>query len=59
MTEQLIDLAMNNIDLAMNNAGIRDTARELHISINAVVRILKNARCRMQQRCHWITYKFN
>lgn len=24
------------IDLAMNNAGIRDTARALHISINAV-----------------------
>lgn len=25
----------------MNNAGIRDTARALHISINAVVRTLK------------------
>lgn len=25
------------VDLAMNNAGIRDTARALHISINAVV----------------------
>lgn len=32
------------IDLAMNNAGIRDTARALHISINAVVRTLKNSR---------------
>jgi len=31
------------VDLAMNNAGIRDTARELHISINAVVRTLKNS----------------
>ncbi|MDF7679644.1 IS1 family transposase [Enterobacteriaceae bacterium ESL0689] len=30
------------VDLAMNNAGIRDTARTLHISINAVVRTLKN-----------------
>lgn len=30
--------------LAMNNAGIRDTARALHISINTVVRTLKNAR---------------
>lgn len=30
------------VDLAMNNAGIRDTARALHISINAVVRVLKN-----------------
>ncbi len=30
------------VDLAMNNAGIRDTARVLHISINAVVRALKN-----------------
>lgn len=28
----------------MNNAGIRDTARALHISINEVVRTLKNAR---------------
>ncbi|MEY0017440.1 IS1-like element transposase [Providencia rettgeri] len=27
----------------MNNAGIRDTARALHISINAVIRTLKNA----------------
>ncbi|MGL9751569.1 MAG: IS1 family transposase [Symbiopectobacterium sp.] len=35
MTDQLIDLAMNN-------AGIRDTARALHISINTVVRTLKN-----------------
>ncbi|PHM27819.1 transposase [Xenorhabdus innexi] len=26
----------------MNNAGIRDTARALHISINSVVRVLKN-----------------
>lgn len=32
------------IDLTMNNAGIRDTARVLHISINAVVRTLKNSR---------------
>ncbi len=32
------------IDLAMNNAGIRDTARALHISINAVARTLKNSR---------------
>ncbi|EKI39624.1 insertion sequence protein [Escherichia coli 3006] len=31
------------VDLAMNNAGIRDTARVLHISINAVVRTLKNS----------------
>lgn len=31
------------VDLAMNNAGIRDTARALHISINAVVRTLKNS----------------
>ncbi len=30
------------IDLMMNNACIRDTARALHISINAVVRTLKN-----------------
>lgn len=29
------------VDLAVNNAGIRDTARALHISINAVVRTLK------------------
>ncbi|WP_275075211.1 IS1 family transposase [Providencia rettgeri] len=29
------------IDLTMNNAGIRDTARALHISINAVVRTFK------------------
>ncbi|CBJ79312.1 transposase [Xenorhabdus bovienii str. Jollieti] len=27
----------------MNNSGIRDTARALHISINAVVRTLKNS----------------
>ena len=32
------------VDLAMNNAGIRDTARALHININAVVRTLKNSR---------------
>ncbi|EDU60936.1 insertion element protein [Providencia stuartii ATCC 25827] len=32
------------VELAMNNAGIRDTARALHISINAVVRTLKNSR---------------
>jgi len=31
------------VDLVMNNAGIRDTARALHISINAVVRTLKNS----------------
>ncbi|MGL9751110.1 MAG: IS1 family transposase [Symbiopectobacterium sp.] len=35
MTDQLINLAMNN-------AGICDTARALHISINAVLRTLKN-----------------
>lgn len=29
------------IDLTMNNAGIRDTAKARHISINAVVRPLK------------------
>ena len=32
------------VDLAMNNAGIRDIARVLNISINAVVRTLKNSR---------------
>lgn len=32
------------VDLAMNNAGIRDTARALNISIHAVVRTLKNSR---------------
>ncbi|WP_346267111.1 IS1-like element transposase [Pectobacterium brasiliense] len=32
------------VDLAMKNSGIRDTARALHISINAVVRTLKNSR---------------
>lgn len=32
------------VNLAMNNAGIRDTARALYISINAVVRTLKNSR---------------
>ena len=32
------------VDLAMNNSGIRDTARTLHISINAVMRRLKNSR---------------
>ena len=31
------------VDLAMSNAGIRDTARALYISINAVVRTLKNS----------------
>lgn len=31
------------VDLAMINAGIRDTARALHISINAVVRTSKNS----------------
>ncbi|KGP41809.1 transposase [Morganella morganii] len=35
------------VDLAMNNAGIRDTVRVLHISINAVVRTLKNSHRRM------------
>ncbi|SPW31507.1 Transposase and inactivated derivatives [Edwardsiella tarda] len=35
------------IDLAMNNAGIRDTARALHISVNAIVRTLKNSHRRM------------
>lgn len=29
------------VDLAKNNAGVRDTARVLTISINAVVRTLK------------------
>ncbi|ATF08836.1 IS1 family transposase [Candidatus Enterovibrio altilux] len=29
------------IELAMNNAGIRNSARMLHISVNAVVRTLK------------------
>lgn len=32
------------VDLAMNNAGIRDTTRALHISINTVVHTLKNSR---------------
>ncbi len=31
------------VALAMNNSGIRDTARTLHISINSVVRVLKNS----------------
>jgi len=31
------------IGMAMNNTGIRDTARVLSISINAVMRILKNS----------------
>ncbi|WP_275390737.1 IS1 family transposase [Xenorhabdus bovienii] len=31
------------VDLAMNNADIRDTARALHTSINAVVRVLKSS----------------
>ncbi|WMV72050.1 IS1 family transposase [Xenorhabdus griffiniae] len=35
------------VDLAMNNAGIRDTARALHISINAVVRTFK----KLSPRC--------
>ena len=34
---------MQIVDLAMNNAGIRGTARALHISINAVARTLKNS----------------
>ncbi len=38
------------VDLAMNNASIRDTARALHISINAVMRTLKNSR-RIQLIC--------
>lgn len=33
------------VDLAMNNTGIRDTARALHISINAVIRTFKGS-CR-------------
>ncbi|WP_157879484.1 IS1 family transposase [Xenorhabdus poinarii] len=37
------------VDLAMNNSGIRDTARALHISINAVVRTPKKLRPR------WVT----
>lgn len=37
MKEQIVDLAMNNSD-------IRDTAQALHISINTVVRTLKNSR---------------
>ncbi|AHG20616.1 transposase [Chania multitudinisentens RB-25] len=32
------------VDLAMNNAAIPDTAWALHISIHAVVRMLKNSR---------------
>ena len=32
------------VTLAMNNSGIRDTARALHISINAVMRTLKYSR---------------
>ncbi len=32
------------VDLAMNNAGIRDAAQALHISINAVMRTLKHSR---------------
>jgi len=32
------------VTLAMNNSGIRDTARTLHISINEVMRTLKNSR---------------
>ncbi|MBC3382239.1 IS1 family transposase [Serratia fonticola] len=35
------------VDLAMNNSGIRDTARALHISINAVVRTFK----KLSPRC--------
>ncbi|ENF4439120.1 IS1 family transposase, partial [Salmonella enterica subsp. enterica serovar Anatum] len=35
------------VALAMNNAGIRDTARALHISINAVVRTFK----KLSPRC--------
>ncbi|MGL9736071.1 MAG: IS1-like element transposase [Symbiopectobacterium sp.] len=31
----------------MNNTGIRDIARALHISINAVLRTVKNSRCGM------------
>ncbi|WP_155271211.1 IS1 family transposase [Xenorhabdus bovienii] len=34
-------------DLAMNNAGIRDTARALHVSINSVVRGFK----KLKPRC--------
>ncbi|MEQ1962163.1 IS1 family transposase [Xenorhabdus khoisanae] len=35
------------VDLAMNNSGIRDTARALHISINAVIRGFK----KLKPRC--------
>lgn len=42
------------VDLTMNNAGIRDTARALHISINAVVRVLKNYPHAVSQPCHSI-----
>lgn len=47
------------VDLAMNNVGIRDTTRGLHISINAVVRTLKNSRREMRQAYRWITCRFN
>lgn len=42
----------------MNNAGIRDTARVLTISINAVVRTLKNSRRKTQPRFRWIVVEF-
>jgi transposase len=38
------DMKEQIVDLAMNNTGIRDTARALHISINAIIRTLKNSR---------------
>lgn len=47
---RLVAVAFNSrmkaqiVDLAMSNAGIQVTARVLNISINAVVRTLKNAR---------------
>ncbi|WP_420866976.1 IS1-like element transposase [Candidatus Fukatsuia symbiotica] len=31
------------VDMAMKSSGIRDTARVLSISINVVIRILKNS----------------
>ncbi len=30
------------VDMAMNNAGLRDTARELKVEFNTVLRTLKN-----------------
>ncbi|EQC1057374.1 TPA: hypothetical protein RG501_RS20710 [Providencia rettgeri] len=31
------------VELTINNAGIRDTARALHISINTAIHTLKNS----------------